>query len=74
MGGSSTEKFLGIITDSNFKFEKHINNKLCRKSNLKSNALTRCATFMSTVKRRLIFKAFIILQSKLSEKDLFALH
>ena len=28
--------------------------------NLKLHALTRCAKFMSTEKRRLIFKAFIV--------------
>ena len=61
--GSSSEKFLGITIDSssNFTFEKHIND-LCKKGNLKLHALTRCAKFMSTEKRRLIFKAFIISQ------------
>ena len=59
--GSSSEKFLGIKIDSNFTFEKHIN-ELCKKGNLKLHALTRCAKFMSTEKRRLIFKAFIISQ------------
>ena len=57
---SSSEKFLGITIDSNFTFEKHII-KLCRKSNLKIHALTRCTKFMSTEKKRLIFKAFLIL-------------
>ena len=42
-------------------FEKHIN-ELCKKGNLKLHALTRCAKFMSTEKRCLIFKAFIISQ------------
>ena len=42
-------------------FEKHIN-ELCKKGNLKLHALTRCAKFMSTEKRRLLFKAFIISQ------------
>ena len=59
--GSSSEKFLGITIDSNFTFEKHIN-ELCKKGNLKLHALTRCAKFMSTEKRRLIFKAFVISQ------------
>ena len=59
--GSSSEKFLGITVDSNFSFEKHIN-KLCNKGSLKLHGLTRCAKFMSTEKRRLIFKAFIISQ------------
>ena len=59
--GSSSEKLLDITIDSNFTFEKEIN-ELCKKGNLKWHALTRCAKFMSTEKRRLIFKAFIIFQ------------
>ena len=55
------KKFLDITIDSNFNFEKHIN-ELCKKGNLKLHALTRCTKFMSTEKRRLIFKAFIISQ------------
>ena len=42
MEGSSSEKFLGITIDSNFTFEKHIN-ELCEKGNLKLHALARCA-------------------------------
>ena len=34
-------------------------NDLCKKGNLKLHALMRCVKFMSTEKRRLIFKAFI---------------
>ena len=37
-------------------------NELCKKGNLKLHALTRCVKFMSTEKRRLIYKAFIISQ------------
>ena len=59
--GSSSETFLGITFDSNFTFEKYIN-ELCKKGSLKLHALTRCGKFMSTEKRRLIVKAFIILQ------------
>ena len=59
--GRSSEKFHGIAIDSNFTFEKQIN-ELCKKGNLKLHALTRCAKFMSTEKRRLIFKVFIISQ------------
>ena len=58
--GSSSESFLGTTIDSKFTFEKH-KNELCRKGNLKFNTLTRWAKFMSTGKRRLVFKAFIIL-------------
>ena len=60
--GSSSEKFLGITIDSNFTFEKHIN-ELCKKGNLKLHALTKFAKFVSTEKRRPIFKAFIIRSS-----------
>ena len=59
--GSSSEKFVRITIDSNFTFEKQINEP-SKKGNLKLHALTRCAKFMSTEKRRLIFKAFIISQ------------
>ena len=59
---SSSKTFLGITTDSKFTFEKHING-LCKKRNLELPGLTRCATFMSTGKGHLIFKAVLILQS-----------
>ena len=49
--GSSSEKFLGVTVDSNFTFEKHIN-ELCKKGNQKLHALARCAKYMSTEKRR----------------------
>ena len=61
IAGSSSEKFLGITIDSNFTFEKHIN-ELCKKGNLKLHALTRCAKFMGTEKRGLLFKVIIISQ------------
>ena len=48
--GSSSEKFLGITIDSNFTFDKHIN-ELCKKGNLKLHAPTRCAIFTSTEKK-----------------------
>ena len=44
--GSSSEKALDIIIDSNFTFQK----QLCKKGNLKLHALTRCAKFMGTEK------------------------
>ena len=50
MEGSSSEKFLDIKIDSNFTFEKHID-ELCKKGNLKLHALTRCAKFMRTEKK-----------------------
>ena len=55
------EKFLGITIDSNFTFKKRING-LCKNENLKLRALNRWVKFMSTEKRRPIFKAFIISQ------------
>ena len=48
-----------MTIDGNFTFEKNIN-ELCKKRNLKLHALTRCAEFMSTGKRHLTFKAFVI--------------
>ena len=47
--GSSSEKFLGTTIDSNFTFEKHIN-ELYKKGNLKLHYLTRCVKFISTEK------------------------
>ena len=58
---SSSENFLGVSVDSNFTFEKHIN-ELCKKGNQKLNALTRCAKYTSTEKRRTLFKAFVVSQ------------
>ena len=59
--GSSSEKFLGVTVDSNFTFEKHIN-ELCKKGNLKLYALARYVKYMSTEKRRTLFKAFVVSQ------------
>ena len=53
--------FLGTTIDSNFTFEKHIN-EVYENGNLKLHALTRCAKFISTEKTLLIFKAFVIWQ------------
>ena len=61
MEGSSSETFLGVTVDSNFTFEKHIN-ELCKKSNQKLHALPRCAKSMSAEKRRTLFKAFVVSQ------------
>ena len=48
--GSSSEKFVGITIESNFTFEKHVN-ELCKKGNLKLHALTRYATHEYRKKR-----------------------
>ena len=61
IGGSFSEKFLGVTVDSNFTFEKYIN-ELCKKGNQKLHALARCAKYMSTEKRRTLFKAFVVSQ------------
>ena len=59
--GSSSKKCLGVTVDSNFTFEKHIN-ELCKKGNQKLHALARCAKYMSTEKRRTLFNAFVVSQ------------
>ena len=58
---SPSEKFIGVTVDSNLTFEKHIN-ELCKKGNQKRQALVRCSKYMSTEKRRTLFKAFVISQ------------
>ena len=62
--GSSNENIFSITIDSNFTFEKHIN-ELSKKGNLKLDALTICAKFLITEKRRLTFKAYTISQIQL---------
>ena len=42
---SNLQKLLGVTIDSNFKFEKHINN-LCRKSSQKLHALSRISHYL----------------------------
>ena len=61
--GSSSEKFLEVIVDSSFTFEKHIN-ELYKKDNQKLHALVRCAKYISTTKRCTFFKAFVISKFK----------
>ena len=55
--GSSSKKFLGVTADSNFTFQKHIN-ELCKKGNQKLHGLNRCAKHTSTDKRRTFLKTF----------------
>ena len=52
---SKSEELLGVIIDSELRFEKHIM-KLCRKANQKVHALSRIANFMTLKKRRLLIK------------------
>ena len=55
--GSCGEKFLALQLI--VILEKRIN-ELCKKGNFNLHARTRCAKFMSTEKRHLIFKVFMI--------------
>ena len=55
---STSETLLGIIIDSELKFEEHTS-YICKKATQKLNALARIATLMNFQKRRTIFKAFI---------------
>ena len=57
--GGSGENFLALKLI--VAFEKHIK-ELSKKGNLKLHALTRCAKFISTEKRHVIFKGFTISQ------------
>ena len=50
-----------LVLQLTVTFEKHIK-ELSKKGNLKLHTLTRYAKFMSTEKRHLIFKGFIISQ------------
>ena len=59
--GSSCETFLGVTVESNFSFEKHIN-ELCKKGNQKLLAPVRYAKYMSSDKTRTLFKAFPVSQ------------
>ena len=54
-------KLLGITLDNNLRFDKHVSN-ICLKTNRTISALTRLAKFLSFKKRRVLFKAFIVLQ------------
>ena len=58
IAASSREKLLGVIIDSELKFENHIT-EICLKVSKKINALCRISSFMSLEKRRTLMKAFI---------------
>ena len=55
---NTSEKLLGVITDSDLKFELYVNN-LCKKGTQKLNALARISGYMDSSKKRTIMKAFI---------------
>ena len=55
------QMLLGITTDSNLTFEKHINN-ICKRASQKLNALARIASYMHLQKRRRMMKSFVTFQ------------
>ena len=57
IAASSHEKLLGVIIDSELKFENHIT-EICLKVSKKINALCRISSFMSLEKRRTLMKEF----------------
>jgi len=56
-----SEKLLGIIIDSELKFDIHVKG-LCKKANMKLHALARISSFMSTTKLKILMKSFILSQ------------
>ena len=56
-----SQKLLGITIDSELKFDIHVKS-ICNKANLKLHALSRISSFMSTIQRKVIMKAFILSQ------------
>ena len=55
---SVEEKLLGIILDSEFKFEKHITH-ICNEASWKLHVLSGIPSSMSLSKRRLLMKTFV---------------
>ena len=55
---SKQQKLLGVLLDSQLKFDKHLDN-LCKKASQKLSALCRVSSYMNTDKKRIIMKAFI---------------
>ena len=55
---SKQQKLLGVLLDSELKFDKHLYN-LCKKANQKLSALCRVSSYMKTDKKRIIMKTFI---------------
>ena len=60
---SKNVDLLGITTDKDLKFGKHVT-KICSKANRKLNVLSRMRSFLSSEKRRIIFQSFIESQFK----------
>ena len=57
LAANSHERLLGVIIDSELKFDYHIT-ELCLKVSKKINALCHISSFMSLDKRRTLMKAF----------------
>ena len=55
---SNNVELLGIAIDKYLKFDEHVN-KIYSKVTRKLNALSRMQNFLSSGKRRIIFKSFI---------------
>ena len=55
---SKEEKLLGVIIDKDLKFNEHITT-ICKKVSRKISALNRVSRYMSTEKRRILFKSFV---------------
>ena len=58
IASSNSEELLGVVSDSEVTFAKHIEN-LCRKTNQNLHALARAANFMTLEKCRLVMKTFV---------------
>ena len=55
------EKLLGVRFESKLTFDAHIND-ICKKADLKLNALTRIALYMDLNKKRLLLNALFMSQ------------
>ena len=58
LASSSYEKLLGILTDRDLRFDKHIK-LLCRKAGQKLNALTRISNYLTYDPKRLLRNSII---------------
>ena len=57
------EKKLGVSTDNELKFDKHVLN-IIKKANSKLSALSRLTKFMTLQKKRTLYKEFVESQFK----------
>ena len=54
---SNSNKMLGVLIESNLKFDKHVND-ICKKASRKLSALTRLAAILPFQKTRILMKSF----------------